>query len=187
MRVRYPRKTRIIHDEATINLAYRELSTELDAIFAEHEQVILMPVMLGGLWPFVHITKYLEGHVYEIDYVRATRYRDNKPSEDFQVSKYPFTDMRNKMVVFIDDIFDEGKTLQLLVNRCQERGMGDFKVMCLFDKDHDRKVKGFSPDYVGLSVPDLYVFGCGMDYHGAFRHYPYLLGVPEEDGIKEDG
>jgi hypoxanthine phosphoribosyltransferase len=33
------------------------------------------------------------------------------------------------------------------------------------------------PDFVGLTVDDVYLFGCGMDYKGYWRGLPALYAV----------
>ena len=46
-------------------------------------------------------------------------------------------------------------------------------------KRHDRCVPGLVADYVGLEVPDRYVFGYGMDYHEQGRNLPALYALGE--------
>mgnify|MGYP000612005789 CR=1 FL=1 len=47
-------------------------------------------------------------------------------------------------------------------------------VAVLVRKDHDRCVPGIQADFVGLTVPDRYVFGFGMDYE---EHGRSLFGI----------
>ena len=50
----------------------------------------------------------------------------------------------------------------------------------LLNKIHNRKVPDFTPEFIGCDVEDRYLYGCGMDYHGYFRHLPgiYALKTP---------
>jgi hypoxanthine phosphoribosyltransferase len=47
----------------------------------------------------------------------------------------------------------------------------------LVDKRHDRKAPGLTVDFVGLEVPDRYVFGCGMDYKEYWRQLPAIYAI----------
>jgi len=49
----------------------------------------------------------------------------------------------------------------------------------LFEKQLDTK-KEISAHYVGLDVPDAYVFGFGLDFNGAGRNIPDLYSFNEE-------
>ena len=42
-------------------------------------------------------------------------------------------------------------------------------------------------DFVGVTLPDRYVFGCGMDVRGAWRNLPAvyaLKAIPPGDAVK---
>jgi hypoxanthine phosphoribosyltransferase len=45
----------------------------------------------------------------------------------------------------------------------------------LVRKDHDRGLPRDYVDFVGLDVPDVYVFGCGMDAYEEWRHLDEIL------------
>ena len=47
----------------------------------------------------------------------------------------------------------------------------------LASKLHDRQLSDYRPDFCALTVPDRYVFGCGMDYRGHWRHLPDIYAL----------
>ena len=47
----------------------------------------------------------------------------------------------------------------------------------LTDKQHQRRAPNIAADYVGLKLPDQYVFGCGMDYKGYYRNLNAIYAV----------
>jgi len=173
----FPEGSECIVSNKEMEEIYRGLAVYLQLLVNQFSCVV-MPLMYGGIYPFVHLTEMVYG-AFETDHIHAVRYR-NEIGGQLTMKRYPQADLVGKMVVIIDDIFDEGKTLKELVTRLEERGMEQHRTICIFNKLHNRKVKGFKPDYVGRDVPDLYVFGCGMDYRGSFRSLPYLMAVPEE-------
>jgi len=62
---------------------------------------------------------------------------------------------------------------------CLEQGATDVRIAALTTKQHGRCVEGISADYVGMQVPDRYVFGFGMDYHEQGRNLPGIYALKD--------
>jgi len=76
-------------------------------------------------------------------------------------------------VVIVEDIIDNGLTLQYLRSLLGERNPASLRACVLFDKPYNRLVD--TPvEYVGLQSPDEFVVGYGLDYQELFRNLPYL-------------
>jgi hypoxanthine phosphoribosyltransferase len=52
-------------------------------------------------------------------------------------------------------------------------------IAVLCEKRHDRRVPGLQADFVGVELPDRYVFGYGLDYFGQGRNLPAIYALPE--------
>ena len=65
-----------------------------------------------------------------------------------------------------------GHTLLAVKHWCEDQGAADVRIAVMTVKRHDRCVEGIEADYVGLEVPDAYVFGHGMDFHEQGRNLP---------------
>ncbi|MFZ1861483.1 MAG: phosphoribosyltransferase family protein, partial [Candidatus Competibacter sp.] len=89
----------------------------------------------------------------------------------------PRPEVAGQVVLVVDDIFDEGDTLKAILAEIRRREAKAVYSAVLVDKRHDRKVAGLTVDFVGLEVPDRYVFGCGMDYHDYWRNLPAIYAV----------
>ena len=87
--------------------------------------------------------------------------------------------MRGRRVLLADDILDEGHTLLAVKRWCEDQGAQDVRVAVLAVKRHDRRVEGIDADYVGLEVPDRYVFGYGMDYREQGRNLPAIYALAD--------
>ena len=85
--------------------------------------------------------------------------------------------MTGQVVLVVDDIFDEGDTLKAIVGEVRQQGAAAVYSAVLVNKRHDRKVLGLTVDFVGLEVPDRYVFGCGMDYKEYWRQLPVIYAA----------
>ena len=89
----------------------------------------------------------------------------------------PRMDPMPRRVLLVDDILDEGLTLLAVRQWCLEQGATDVRIAALTVKRHDRAVAEVSADYVGVEVPDRYVFGFGMDVHEHLRNLPAIYAM----------
>ena len=86
-------------------------------------------------------------------------------------------------MLLIDDIFDEGITLAAVAAACREAGAAEVHTVIQVVKDRPRDAAVGEPDFTtGLTVPDVYVYGCGMDLRGRWRHLPAIYEYREEQG-----
>jgi hypoxanthine phosphoribosyltransferase len=115
-----------------------------------------------------------------MDYLQVSRYRNETSGGVFEWRVRPASELKNRPVLIVDDILDEGITLREIVAYCRGQGAADVKVAVLTRKLHDRCAKGVGADYIGLDVPDEYIFGCGMDYKGHFRNLNAIYALPTD-------
>ncbi|PJF33554.1 MAG: hypoxanthine-guanine phosphoribosyltransferase, partial [Phototrophicales bacterium] len=151
----------LIHDEKTVVEALIKMAARLHQDY-EDKVPIFMVVMNGGLI-FAGQLLPLVDIVCQIDYCHATRYRGDTEGKDIQWRARPQQDLKDRDVVIVDDILDEGHTLVAITEACIEAGAKSVKTCVLIEKEHDRKARpNLHADYSGLTVPDRYVFGYGM-------------------------
>lgn len=77
--------------------------------------------------------------------------------------------IRGRHVVVLDDILDEGHTMSAIQAKLLEMGAASCRAAVFANKLID-KPKPIRADYVGLDVPNRYVFGYGMDAAGCWRN-----------------
>ena len=111
------------------------------------------------------------------DYVHATRYRGNTSGGELHWAKRPATPLAGETVLLVDDILDEGHTLAAIRDYCLEQGAARVLIAVLCEKRHARRAPGIEADFVGVEVPDRYVFGYGMDYHEQGRNLACIYAV----------
>lgn len=164
--------------EARIDAAYDKLAATLNLHYASLNPVILV-VLNGGLIPAGHLLTRLS-FAHRMDYIHATRYQNNQGTDDLLWKAKAELDLNNEHVLLLDDIYDEGVTLKRIVEELSaQHQTASLMTCCLLDKDHNRKVDHFSVDFVGTTVEDRYIYGCGMDYHGYLRHLPGIYALKE--------
>ena len=164
-----------IHDADSVAEAVDNLADCITADFKTSNPVIIT-VMNGGLIPAGMILPKLNFPLQQ-DYLHATRYGENTSGGVLNWKARPQTNLENRVVLVIDDILDEGLTLQSILEYCREQGAKQVVSCVLVEKIHDRKTGLQHADYVGLQVEDVYVFGCGMDYKSYLRNLPGIYAI----------
>ena len=159
----------MLYSPEDIHAALDRMAAEIEAAVAGSVPIVLV-VLTGGIIPAGHILTRL-AFPLEIDYLHATRYRGNTTGDakvDWECkSRIP---LEGRTVLVIDDILDEGNTLQSVTDYCRRSGASRVCTAVLIEKHHDRRLNGVQADVVGLGVKDRYVFGFGMDYRGYLRN-----------------
>lgn len=139
---------------------------------------VVVCLMNGGAVPFGKLLTQLNFPL-QVDYVHATRYGERIHGGDLEWIAGPFIPARGRTVLLVDDILDEGTTLAAIEARYRSDGAHDVLKAVLVRKDRPRKIP-VNVDFIGLDIPDRYVFGYGMDYKGWLRNAPGIYAVSAE-------
>jgi hypoxanthine phosphoribosyltransferase len=165
-----------LHDAARVQAAYDRMADAIGAEYAQQDPLVLC-VMIGGLTPTAEIGRRLD-FALEVDYLHATRYRGATQGGGLVWKRQPeMQRVTGRHVLVVDDILDEGHTLVAIRRALQDFRPASLKVAVLAEKLHDRRAPGAHAEFIGLSVPDRYVFGCGMDYKEYWRQLPAIYAV----------
>ena len=174
------KKSSILFKNDQIMCAISTLAKSCNENFYEVEKkVTVLPVMKGAI-PFAgHLIPKLNFELI-IEYIHATRYLQNKGTVNLQyIYEPPVESIINKDILLLDDILDEGITLLNLKNKLIDLGANSVLTAVLFDKNL-QKNKPLVADFVGLEVPNKYVFGFGLDFKGRGRNLPHLYAYNEK-------
>ncbi|AFJ01808.1 Hypoxanthine-guanine phosphoribosyltransferase [Methylophaga frappieri] len=168
---------------ATCLYTLEEIQSKLVTLAAQvnrdyqDKNLILLCVMNGAVVTLGQILPHLQ-IACEIDYVHVSRYGDALQGGELNWLARPQTALQGRHVLLIEDIYDEGYTLTALRQFCEQSGADSVRCLALTNKQHQRK-QGATPEYLGLEVPDSYVFGFGMDIRGYWRNAPGIFMIPE--------
>lgn len=168
-------KADLLYTETQVSDAFDDMATLISQQL-RHTQPICLGVMLGGLVPTGQLLPRLDMPL-ELDYIHATRYRESTQGNELQWLKYPTLDLKDRLILVIDDILDEGLTLQAIVEYCLQAGAIQVLTAVLVEKQLPQRSGLMQADFVGLRVPNRYVFGYGMDYQGQLRHAAGIYAV----------
>lgn len=170
----YLQQAEIIYTEAQVDAALEQLASDITLAMREQQPLVLCVmggavVFAGQLLPRLHFP-------LEFDYVQASRYHNSTSGQHLVWKVKPGENVRGRTVLLLDDILDEGHTLAAVREKCLEAGAAQVAIAVLTEKETGRS-KPVHADFVGLTVPNRYVFGCGMDVHGWWRNLPAIYAL----------
>jgi hypoxanthine phosphoribosyltransferase len=160
----------------TVQAALDRLAGEIAPVLAG-EFPLVLPVM-GGAVVFAGQLLPRLNFLLEFDYLHVTRYRDKTRGGDMEWRVLPGKNVAGRTVLVLDDILDEGETLAAIRDKLMAMGAARVWSAVLTDKANGL-AKPIRADFVGLEVPDRYVFGCGMDAYGLWRNLPAIYALKE--------
>ena len=167
----------LIHSEQTVAAAVSRVAGEITAVLGETNPLLLC-VMSGGV-PFAGQLMTQLHFPLDFDYMHVTRYGQDTSGGALSWRTAPWTSVKGRTVLVLDDILDEGVTLAAIVERMMQLGAKACYTAVATDKQNG-KDKPIKADFVALSVPDRFVFGYGMDVRGQWRNLPAIYAIKED-------
>lgn len=167
-----------IHSPQAVQEAIAKVANELNDRFlsASNEDVPLcLAVMTGSIYFSGQLLPAL-AFPLEFDFLHVSRYGHNEHGGDIIWKVIPRQNVMNRTILVLDDILDEGQTLFHIKSRLLEMGAAAVITAVLVDKELPFK-KPLVADHVGLSVPNQFIIGCGMDVEGFWRNLPDIRAL----------
>ena len=176
-----PQEARKILDEADLLVsadesaaAVRRVAGEIGQRLADSNPLVL--AVMGGAVVFTGQLLPQLGFPLDFDYLHVTRYGDVTHGGKLQWIVEPRAPVAGRVVLVLDDILDEGVTLAAIAERLLAQGAREVLCAVFADKNLGR-AKPISADFIGVQLPNRYVFGYGMDVKGAWRNLPAVYAV----------
>jgi len=164
----------LLYPAEQVQASLHQVAQQINAALAETHPLVLS--VMGGAVVFTGQLLPLLDFPLDFDYVHVSRYGDAMQGGKIRWKVEPCENVRGRVVLVLDDILDEGHTLAALRQRVMELGASRFYSAVFADKRHGR-AKPIHADFVGMELPDRFVFGYGMDIEGAWRNLPAIYAV----------
>ena len=161
---------------AMVTQAVERVAAEIRGELAAAQPLVLC-VMTGAVVFAGQLLPLLQFPL-DLNYIHLTRYGDATRGGRIEWKVFPGEKMAGRVVLVIDDILDEGYTLVEVRRRVLESGASRFLAAVFADKDIGRP-KPVAADFVGVTLPNRYVFGFGMDVRGAWRNLPAVYALKQ--------
>jgi len=167
----------LIYSYKEVEAAIKKMSQEITAVLADKNPVILC-LMIGGIIPTGKLLPLLNFPL-QVEYVHVSRYRGATSGGALHWIRKPTISLQDRHILIVDDILDEGTTLMAIVEECKNNQAKTIHTAVLADKQLDKERSFKKADFTGVTVPDRYVFGYGMDYKEYLRNAPGIYAVKD--------
>lgn len=174
---------RVLISREEISKRIKELGIQITNDLKD-EDVIVVGVLKGCVLFFSDLIRELDIKL-DLDFMVCSSYEDSTSSlGNVKIIKDINVDVRDKVILVVEDIIDSGRTIYNLKELFKVRKCKDFKICTLLDKK-ERRVIDVKADYIGFDVPNEFVVGYGLDYAGKYRNLPEI-GVLKEEIYKKN-
>lgn len=145
------------------------------------QNIVLVPVLTGSLIFVADLVRHLP-HKVRIQVVSVTSYPGASTTSKGAKFERALPDgLRGKHVLVIDDIFDSGNTMRLLLDSLRAQEPASLHSCVLLHKNRrDGRADTGLPDYIGFEIPDEFVVGYGLDYNDYYRNLPDIAILRRE-------
>jgi hypoxanthine phosphoribosyltransferase len=170
-------KAELLCSKEEVDAAIARIAAEINRRLAEAHPLVL-PVMNGAVFLAGQLLPQL---VFPLEqgFLHVTRYANTTSGGALEWLGEPEERLiAGRTVLVLDDVLDEGVTLAAIRERLLARGAAACYSAVLVEKDIGRK-RPIAADFVGMVLPNRYIFGCGMDVRGAWRNLPALYAFNE--------
>ena len=163
---------------ATVAQTVKRVAAEITRVLADAYPLVLS--VMGGAVVFTGQLLPLLRFPLDYDYLHLTRYGNATTGGRIEWKVFPLEAVAGRAVLVVDDILDEGYTMAEIRTRILAAGARRCYCAVFADKDIG-KSKPIAADFIGVRLPNRYVFGFGMDINGAWRNLPEIYAVRREE------
>lgn len=163
----------VMIDEAQLRNRVRELAAEIEADYADQEDLLLICVLKGGYMFLADLSRNLQ-RPHELDFMGISSYGAGTTSSGaVQIIMDLKAPINDRNVLIVEDIIDSGRTLDYMRRNLLARGPASLRICSLLSKPARREVD-VTVDYTGFEIPDEFVVGYGLDFAEEYRNLPYI-------------
>jgi len=167
------RKKRVIISEEEINSAVRKLGERLSQDY-DGRKVLIVSLLKGSFIFTADLVREIQVPT-QIEFMTTSSYGDNEESTgNVNIVSDLKVNIEGLDVIVVDDIMDSGLTMKIIIDHLKTLKPNSIKSCVLLDKPERRKAD-IKPDYVGFTIPDVFIVGYGLNYGDYFRNIPYIF------------
>lgn len=169
------KKPKVLFSAEEISQRVKKLGEEISK---DYEDIVIISLLRGRFIFAADLVREIDIPV-NIDFMTTSSYgHDEVSSGVVEIITDIRTDVKDKDVLILDDIIDSGNTMKKVVEFVQMKGPKTIKICCMLDKP-SRRQADINPDYVGFTIPDVFIVGYGLNYGDYYRNIPYIFTFDE--------
>ncbi|AQS40073.1 hypoxanthine phosphoribosyltransferase [Shewanella psychrophila] len=161
---------------AEIDQTLDQLAEKINAHYANSERLLMVGLLKGSVVFMADLCRRIKGHV-EIDFMSVSSYgNDMTSTREVKILKDVQSDIKGRDVLIVEDLIDSGNTLNKIRELLLLRDPKSLALCTLLDKPGRREIP-VPVDFVGMTIPDEFIVGYGIDYAEQYRNLPYIAKV----------
>jgi len=167
-------QAQLLHSTQEVERAVDQMAVQL-TVELQDQDPLLISVLQGGL---VLAGMLLQRMVFPLQTgsVSVSSYGADTQAGDLEVVDVQCPEVNGKIVLLVDDVLDQGRTISTLVSWFLSKGARQVLVAVLVEKQVQRSIVVHA-DFVGLKVVDKFLMGFGMDHAGYGRNLPGIYAI----------
>ena len=167
------KREKVLFSREEINERVKKLGKEISEIYKE-KNLVVVSLLRGSFIFCADLVREMDIPV-EVDFITTHSYGHGEISTgNVEIVHDLRTDLKGKDVLIVDDIMDSGHTIKKVREHLQEKNPESVNICVMLDKPDRRQVE-LDPDYIGFSIPDLFIVGYGLNYGDHYRNIPYIF------------
>lgn len=174
---------RTLCSAAEIAQAVERLAAKIAADY-RRQPLLLLGVLKGAVCFIADLARALAGKAdgpseIMMDYIWVERYGSRGSSGGAaRLAMDCALPVAGSNLLLVDDIADNGRTMEFLQTLLRERRPATLRTCVLFDRPARREAE-IGLDYTGITLPDVFTIGYGLDFQELYRNLPYAAELRE--------
>jgi hypoxanthine phosphoribosyltransferase len=159
--------------------AIQRLAQEIDRDYRDRSLVVV-GVLKGSFIFLADLVRAIQTPIEAIEFMRFSSYGSATVSagEARMIMNLSEEAVLDRHILLVEDIIDTGITTNSVMEQLKQYRVASLKMCALLDKPSRRQVP-VAIDYLGFTVPDLFVVGYGIDFDEKYRQLPAIYTVEE--------
>ena len=170
-------KLSILFTRDEIEATVRKLAAEIRQDYLG-KHPILIGVLKGSFMFMADLIRLLDFPL-EVEFIRLSSYGGGKSPGRIKLVQGVQSEIKDRHALVIEDIIDTGLTTAFVLEHLGKEKPASLKLCTLTDKPSRRKVP-VNIDYLGLTVPNKFIVGYGIDWNERFRYLPGIYTMESE-------
>jgi len=171
-----PRLT-LLFTRDEIEATVKKLAAEIRQDYHD-KRPVLIGVLKGSFMLMADLIRLLDFPL-EVEFVRLSSYGSRKSPGKIKLVHRLQSKIKDRHVLVIEDIIDTGLTTAFVLDYLSQKKPASLKLCTLTDKPARRKIP-VNIDYRGLTAPNKFIVGYGIDWNERFRHLPDIYAMENE-------
>ena len=173
----YDKRKKVLFSQEEIRLKNKELGEKITDDYKD-KNILIVSLLKGSFIFTADLVREIQRPT-QIEFMTTSSYGDGKKSSGkVKIINDLKVDVNGRDILVVDDIIDSGLTMKVIIEHLKKLNPNSVKSCVFLNKPSRRKVQ-IIPDYVGYTIPDIFIVGYGLNYGDYYRNIPYIFSFED--------